>query len=218
MYTKLIQQLYNTFAFLSLLPLDTLMCMFCFSSWTFFLMLTSLHYLPILIHYLLTPCNSIVHLEKLTGSQLVKKFSTFYGTQRFISTFKNARHLSLSWASLIQSVPPHPTSGSAVCISVCLTSLTLCTFNSWEKWFLHLSKVLWESATKSPFSTFAVLVLGWHHFSKAANLFVISIWYCFLTPSSFSFLRLNLPHQTSVLLVYLLPVFTLPSQPTNSDQ
>jgi hypothetical protein len=29
-------------------------------------------------------------------------------------------------------------------------------------------------------------------FSKAANLFVSSIWYCFLTSSSFTFLRLNL--------------------------
>jgi len=26
-------------------------------------------------------------LEKLTGSQLLKKFLTFYGTQRFITTF-----------------------------------------------------------------------------------------------------------------------------------
>jgi hypothetical protein len=32
------------------------------------------------------------------------------------------------------------TSHSDVCISVCLTSLTPCTFNSWEKWFLHLAK------------------------------------------------------------------------------
>jgi hypothetical protein len=31
-----------------------------------------------------------------------------------------------------------------------------------------------------------------YKFSKAANLFVISIWYFSLTPSSFSFLRLNL--------------------------
>jgi hypothetical protein len=30
-------------------------------------------------------------------------------------------------------------------------------------------------------------------FSKAANLFVISIWYSFLTSRSFSFLRVNLP-------------------------
>jgi hypothetical protein len=36
------------------------------------------------------------------------------------------------------------TSGSAVFISVCPTSLTPCTFNSWEKWFLHLAKILWE--------------------------------------------------------------------------
>jgi hypothetical protein len=35
-------------------------------------------------------------LEKLTGSQLLKKFPTFYGTRRFIITFANARQLSLS--------------------------------------------------------------------------------------------------------------------------
>jgi hypothetical protein len=47
---------------------------------------------------------------KLTGLQLVKKFPTFYGTRRIITAFKSARHLSLSWASPIQSIPPHPTS------------------------------------------------------------------------------------------------------------
>jgi hypothetical protein len=39
---------------------------------------------------------SRVRLEKLTGSQIVKKFPTFYGTRRFITAFTNARHLSLS--------------------------------------------------------------------------------------------------------------------------
>ena len=34
--------------------------------------------------------------EKLTGFQLVKKFPAFYGTRRFITAFKSARHLSLS--------------------------------------------------------------------------------------------------------------------------
>ena len=34
------------------------------------------------------------------------------------------------------------TSGSAVYISACLKSLTLHTFNSWEKWFLHVAKIL----------------------------------------------------------------------------
>jgi hypothetical protein len=37
-----------------------------------------------------------VLLEKLTGSQLVKKFSTLNGTRRFITTFTSAHHLSLS--------------------------------------------------------------------------------------------------------------------------
>ena len=58
--------------------------------------------------YLLTPWSRIL-LEKPTGLQLVKKFPAFYGTRRFITAFTNARHLSLSWASTIQSIPPHPT-------------------------------------------------------------------------------------------------------------
>ena len=40
------------------------------------------------------------------------------------------------------------TSGYAVCISVCLISLNPWTFNSWEKWFLHIAKILWESVIK----------------------------------------------------------------------
>ena len=52
---------------------------------------------------------SIVPLEKLTGSQLVKKFPGFYGNRRFNTAFTSAGHLSLSWASSIQFTPPHPT-------------------------------------------------------------------------------------------------------------
>ena len=48
---------------------------------------TSLHILT----YLLTPCSRVL-LEKLTGSQLVKKFSAFHGTQRFITTHTSAHH------------------------------------------------------------------------------------------------------------------------------
>jgi len=44
-------------------------------------------------------------------------------------------------------------------------------------------------------------------FSNASNLFEISIIYCFLNSSSFTFLRLNLSPANSVLLVYLLPIF-----------
>jgi len=35
-------------------------------------------------------------LEKLTVSQLVKKFPTFYITRKFITAFTNDHHLSLS--------------------------------------------------------------------------------------------------------------------------
>jgi hypothetical protein len=43
----------------------------------------------------LTPW-SIVLLEKLTGSQMVKKCPAFYGTRKFITAFTNARYQSLS--------------------------------------------------------------------------------------------------------------------------
>jgi hypothetical protein len=48
-----------------------------------------------LIIYLLTPWSRVL-LQKLTGSQLIKKFPAFHGTRRFITVFTSARHLSLS--------------------------------------------------------------------------------------------------------------------------
>jgi len=65
--------------------------------------------------YSLTPWSRVL-LEKLTSFQLVKKFPAFYGTRRFVTAFTSARHLSLSWASLIQSIPPHPTSWRSILI------------------------------------------------------------------------------------------------------
>jgi hypothetical protein len=50
-----------------------------------------------ILTYLLTPCSRIL-LEKLTVSQLVKKFPEVYGTWRFNTAFTSPRHLSLSWA------------------------------------------------------------------------------------------------------------------------
>ena len=49
---------------------------------------------------ILIPSNRVL-LEKLTGSQLVKKFSVFYKTRRFITAVTNARHLSLSKCFLL---------------------------------------------------------------------------------------------------------------------
>ena len=67
-------------------------------------------------------------LEKLTGSQLVKKFPAFYETRRFITAFTSARHLSVSWASSLFLSIPHqsPVYTSPLPIrATCPTHLTL---------------------------------------------------------------------------------------------
>ena len=74
-----------------------------------------------LLTYLLTTWSRVL-LEKLTGSKPVKKFPAFYGTRKFIIAFTSARHLSLSWANSIHSIPPHPTSWKSILI---LSSLLL---------------------------------------------------------------------------------------------
>ena len=68
-----------------------------------------------LLTYLLTPCSR-VRFVYLTGFQLIKKFTAFYGTRRIITAFTSVRQRSLSWASLIQSMPPHPTSWRSILI------------------------------------------------------------------------------------------------------
>ena len=65
--------------------------------------------------YLLTPWCTVL-LEKLTGLQLVKKFPAFHRTWRFITALTSVCHLSLSWASPIQSIYPHPTSWRSILI------------------------------------------------------------------------------------------------------
>jgi len=81
--------------------------------------------------HLLTP-GSRVLLQKLTGSQLVKKFPAFYGTWRFFTMFTRACHLSLSSARSTQSMTPHPTSYRLILIlssHLCL-GLPGCLFTS----------------------------------------------------------------------------------------
>jgi len=53
--------------------------------------------------YLLTPWSSFL-LENSTSSQLFKKFPTFHGTWRFITTFTRVRHLTL-----YVNIPQHDT-------------------------------------------------------------------------------------------------------------
>ena len=64
--------------------------------------------------YLLHGAQSF--LKKLTDFQLIKKFFAFYETRKFTTPFTNARHLSLTRASLIQSIPLHPISWRSILI------------------------------------------------------------------------------------------------------
>ena len=66
-----------------------------------------------LLTYLLTPWWRVL-LEQLTGLQLVKKFPAFHGTRMFITALTSVRHLSLSWASPVQSIYLHPTSWRSI--------------------------------------------------------------------------------------------------------
>jgi len=68
-----------------------------------------------LITYLFTPWSKVL-LEKLSGSQIVRKFLAFYGTRSLNTAFTYARHLSLPWASSNYSMAPHPKSLSSILI------------------------------------------------------------------------------------------------------
>jgi hypothetical protein len=59
---------------------------------------------------------SIVLLDKLIGSPLVKKFPAFYETRRFITELTSARHLFIFCGRSIQSMPLHATTQRSILI------------------------------------------------------------------------------------------------------
>jgi hypothetical protein len=67
------------------------------------------------VNYLLTPWCRVLP-EQLTGLQLVKIFPAFHGTRRLVTALTSVRHLSLAWASPIQSTCQHPTSWRSILI------------------------------------------------------------------------------------------------------
>ena len=92
-------------------PLGLERFMYPCERWFFLRVLYLLTYLT----FLLTPWCRVL-LEKLTVLQLVKKSPAFHGTRRFITALTSVRQLSLSWASPIQSIYPHPTSRRSILI------------------------------------------------------------------------------------------------------
>ena len=72
------------------------------------------HFLKIHLNIILPSKPGLLLTYSLVQSpswedKLVKKFPAFYGTRRFITALTSVRHLSLSWASPIQSTYPHST-------------------------------------------------------------------------------------------------------------
>jgi hypothetical protein len=125
--------------------------------------------LTYLLTYLRTPWSSVL-LEKLTGLHLFKKFSAFYWTRRFITAFTIARQLPLSWASPIQSIPPHPTSWRSILIFFHLRlGLPRDLFPSDfpTKPYTHLSPSL--SAQHAPSITFFSILLPAQYWASSTD-------------------------------------------------
>jgi hypothetical protein len=73
-------------------------------------------------------------LEKLIGSQLVKKFSASYGIRMFITALTSTRHLSLCWARSSQSMISHPTSWRSILILSSNLLLGICKVRTPSKY------------------------------------------------------------------------------------
>jgi len=74
----------------------------------YYLLTYLLTYLPMYLPtYLITPWSRVL-LEKLTSFQVVKKFPSFYGTRRFITTFTSACPVPLlNTINTVHAAPSH---------------------------------------------------------------------------------------------------------------
>jgi len=104
-----------------------------------------------LLTYLLTQWCRVL-LEKLTGFQLVKKFPAFYGNRRFITAVTSSRHLSLSWASSIQSIHTHPTSWRPILLLSSHFVINLLYFIRIRKW-VYVIGIVTDCPGAQPFRT-----------------------------------------------------------------
>ena len=144
--------------------------------------------------HLPTP-RSTVLLEKLAFSQLVKNFPTFYWNRMLISTFTNARHLSLTWAISIQDMPLYPTSLKSILITLSHLRLGLPIGNFPS---VFPTRTLYTSLQSSytlhaPQNLFFSILLpeiyGWRIRSLSTSLCIFSIT-CYLIPQGQNILQI----------------------------
>jgi len=88
---------------LYLLTLLTLLTYFTYFTNLLYLLIDLLYLLTHLLTYLLTPWSPSWEANWFSASQEIPRI---FGTRKSIAAFTSARHLSLSWASSIQSIPP----------------------------------------------------------------------------------------------------------------
>ena len=131
-----------------------------------------------LLTYLLTPWSRFL-FQKLTAFQLVKKFPAFYGTQKFTTAFKSARHLSLSWASSTQSIPH---------ISISEDTYYLPSKTGYSKWSLSFRFPNQNPVYTSPFPHTRYMPRP-SHSSRFYNPHILGEQYRSLSSSLCSFLH-----------------------------
>ena len=98
-------EVYGRFAVALLIMLNMRVFVYDIHLITYLFIYLFLALLTYLLIYLPTPCSRVL-LEKLTVSQLVKKFPAFYGTRSFITAF-TISNPSLSWATLLHDPTSH---------------------------------------------------------------------------------------------------------------
>ena len=74
----------------------------------------ALHQLTFLLIYSMQQ-NPSWEAYRFSASQ---EIPAFYGTRRFITAFTSAPHISLSWASSIQYIRPHPSSWRSILLLI----------------------------------------------------------------------------------------------------